>query len=66
MPRKRLHGRTCGVSCDGRRARALQPSCSPAARQLIHPCRPTRQGSRTSGRSVVWTRSNTWALAKSK
>ncbi|QDS17590.1 hypothetical protein FPL04_19600 [Xanthomonas arboricola] len=23
MPRKRLHGRTCGVSCDGRRARAL-------------------------------------------
>ncbi|PPU15203.1 hypothetical protein XacyCFBP1159_09910 [Xanthomonas arboricola pv. corylina] len=26
MPRKRIHGRTCGVSCDGGRARALQPS----------------------------------------
>ncbi|PUE94440.1 hypothetical protein C7T87_22230 [Xanthomonas hortorum pv. hederae] len=25
MPRKSLHGRTCGVSRDGRRARALQP-----------------------------------------
>ncbi|PPU23432.1 hypothetical protein XarCFBP6762_19335 [Xanthomonas arboricola] len=37
MPRKSLHGRTCGVSCDGGRARALQPSCSPAARQLIYP-----------------------------
>ncbi|PPU12252.1 hypothetical protein XarjCFBP1022_08350 [Xanthomonas arboricola] len=24
MPRKSLHGRTCGVSCDGGRARALQ------------------------------------------
>ncbi|CAE6698452.1 hypothetical protein XA1311A_03560 [Xanthomonas arboricola] len=26
MPRKSLHGRTCGVSCEGGRARALQPS----------------------------------------
>ncbi|PPT89886.1 hypothetical protein XarbCFBP8149_03705 [Xanthomonas arboricola] len=26
MPRKSLQGRTCGVSCDGGRARALQPS----------------------------------------
>ncbi|PUE99224.1 hypothetical protein C7T87_15050 [Xanthomonas hortorum pv. hederae] len=26
MPRKSLHGRTCGVSRDGRRARALQQS----------------------------------------
>ncbi|PPU42925.1 hypothetical protein XcyCFBP4188_13255 [Xanthomonas hortorum pv. cynarae] len=25
MPRKSLHGCTCGVSCDGGRARALQP-----------------------------------------
>ncbi|PPU66878.1 hypothetical protein XpiCFBP4643_18180 [Xanthomonas pisi] len=31
MPRKRLHGRTCGVSCDGGRARALQPSCRSSA-----------------------------------
>ncbi|PPU35875.1 hypothetical protein XcyCFBP4188_20985 [Xanthomonas hortorum pv. cynarae] len=26
MPRKSLHGRTCGVSCDGGRARARQPT----------------------------------------
>ncbi|PPT27758.1 hypothetical protein XarbCFBP7614_11305 [Xanthomonas arboricola] len=26
MPRKSLHGRTCGVSREGGRARALQPS----------------------------------------
>ncbi|PPU33025.1 hypothetical protein XarbCFBP7604_03270 [Xanthomonas arboricola] len=26
MPRKSLHGRTCGVSCEGGRARAPQPS----------------------------------------
>ncbi|PPT93534.1 hypothetical protein XaraCFBP7407_17970 [Xanthomonas arboricola pv. arracaciae] len=26
MSRKSLQGRTCGVSCDGGRARALQPS----------------------------------------
>ncbi|PPT63283.1 hypothetical protein XarbCFBP8142_20745 [Xanthomonas arboricola] len=31
MPRKRLHGRTCGVSCEGGRARALQPSRRPNA-----------------------------------
>ncbi|PPT27005.1 hypothetical protein XarbCFBP7614_13890 [Xanthomonas arboricola] len=28
MPRKSLQGRTCGVSCDGGRARALQPTHS--------------------------------------
>ncbi|MBB3822013.1 hypothetical protein FHY21_002240 [Xanthomonas arboricola] len=28
---KELHGCTCGVSCDGGRARALQPSCSSRA-----------------------------------
>ncbi|PPT42023.1 hypothetical protein XarjCFBP7653_06265 [Xanthomonas arboricola] len=33
MPRKSLHGRTCGVSCEGGRARALQPSHKPAALQ---------------------------------
>ncbi|PPU48832.1 hypothetical protein XcyCFBP4188_04500 [Xanthomonas hortorum pv. cynarae] len=33
MPRKSLHGRTCGVSRDGRRARALQPSRRSAALQ---------------------------------
>jgi hypothetical protein len=27
MPRKSLHGRTCGVSCDGGRTRTLQPTC---------------------------------------
>ncbi|PPU80175.1 hypothetical protein XhhCFBP4925_12335 [Xanthomonas hortorum pv. hederae] len=31
MPRKSLHGRTCCVSRDGRRARTLQPSRSSAA-----------------------------------
>ncbi|PPT68232.1 hypothetical protein XarbCFBP8150_15145 [Xanthomonas arboricola] len=31
MPRKSLHGRTCGVSCEGGRARALQPSRKPTA-----------------------------------
>ncbi|QEX75768.1 hypothetical protein F6Y24_00645 [Xanthomonas arboricola pv. pruni] len=33
MPRKSLHGRTCGVSRDGGRARALQPSHKPATLQ---------------------------------
>ncbi|PPT86589.1 hypothetical protein XarzCFBP7410_04835, partial [Xanthomonas arboricola pv. zantedeschiae] len=33
MPRKSLHGRTCGVSREGGRARALQPSHKPAALQ---------------------------------
>ncbi|PPT53209.1 hypothetical protein XarzCFBP7410_04765 [Xanthomonas arboricola pv. zantedeschiae] len=27
VPRKRLHGRTCGVSREGGRARAMQPTC---------------------------------------
>ncbi|PPT20193.1 hypothetical protein XarbCFBP7629_13905 [Xanthomonas arboricola] len=31
MPRKSLQGRTCGVSCDGGRARALQPRCRSVA-----------------------------------
>ncbi|PPT50880.1 hypothetical protein XarbCFBP8147_10500 [Xanthomonas arboricola] len=34
MPRKSLHGRTCGVACDGGRARTLQPSCRSNATQL--------------------------------
>ncbi|PPT55238.1 hypothetical protein XarbCFBP8138_12965 [Xanthomonas arboricola] len=33
MPRKSLHGRTCGVSCDGGRAKALQPNRRSAALQ---------------------------------
>ncbi|PPU52508.1 hypothetical protein XarbCFBP6827_13760 [Xanthomonas arboricola] len=33
MPRKSLHGRTCGVSCDGGRARASQPSRRSSALQ---------------------------------
>ncbi|PPU01878.1 hypothetical protein XarjCFBP8253_09235 [Xanthomonas arboricola pv. juglandis] len=37
MPRKSLHGRTCGVSCDGGRARALQQVHRPTAPQLIYP-----------------------------
>ncbi|PPT25102.1 hypothetical protein XarbCFBP7629_00985 [Xanthomonas arboricola] len=31
MPRKSLHGRTCGVSCDGGRVRALQKTRRSAA-----------------------------------
>ncbi|PPU18030.1 hypothetical protein XarbCFBP7610_17400 [Xanthomonas arboricola] len=31
MPRKSLQGRTCGVSCEGGRARTLQPSRRPHA-----------------------------------
>ncbi|PPU17444.1 hypothetical protein XacyCFBP1159_08710 [Xanthomonas arboricola pv. corylina] len=37
MPRKSLHGRTCGVSRDGGRARALQPGSRSAAPQVIYP-----------------------------
>ncbi|MFS8372689.1 hypothetical protein D0A38_16545 [Xanthomonas campestris pv. incanae] len=40
MPRKRLHGRTCAVSREGRRARALQQSCRSAALHLIYPHSP--------------------------
>ncbi|PPT79322.1 hypothetical protein XarbCFBP8152_09910 [Xanthomonas arboricola] len=41
MPRKRLHGRTCGVSCEGGRARALQGSHrSHALPLLIHLAQP--------------------------
>ncbi|PPU24255.1 hypothetical protein XarCFBP6762_16925 [Xanthomonas arboricola] len=31
MPRKSLQGRTCGVSCDDGRARALKPGHRPNA-----------------------------------
>ncbi|PPT27404.1 hypothetical protein XarbCFBP7614_12295 [Xanthomonas arboricola] len=44
MPRKSLHGRTCGVSCDGERAGALQPSRRSAA---LHPTHPHR--------SITWS-----------
>ncbi|PPT65613.1 hypothetical protein XarbCFBP8142_17820 [Xanthomonas arboricola] len=41
MPRKSLHGRTYGVSCDGGRTRALQGSlrshASPLLARLIQP-----------------------------
>ncbi|MCC8675784.1 hypothetical protein LN460_21260, partial [Xanthomonas vesicatoria] len=44
MPRKSLHGRTCGVSCNGRRARALQKTygveraaLSPLAGNAVNP-----------------------------
>ncbi|MXV48582.1 hypothetical protein DYQ94_17050 [Xanthomonas sp. LMG 8993] len=37
MPRKSLHGRTCGVSREGGRARASQPNRSPPLY-----CRPGR------------------------
>ncbi|PPT80441.1 hypothetical protein XarbCFBP8152_04165 [Xanthomonas arboricola] len=39
MPRKRLHGRTCGVSCDGGRTRALQQIRRSLALQPTHPHR---------------------------
>ncbi|NMI27403.1 hypothetical protein FCG19_15250 [Xanthomonas hortorum pv. vitians] len=41
MPRKSLHGRTCGVSRDGGRARALQRSgrqVSPSTASNGQPC----------------------------
>ncbi|NMI52870.1 hypothetical protein E1J25_14470 [Xanthomonas hortorum pv. taraxaci] len=46
MPRKSLHGRTCGVSREGGRARALQPCPGSTALQVIHPhdaITPTKQ-----------------------
>ncbi|ASY88051.1 hypothetical protein CIW72_06245 [Xanthomonas citri pv. malvacearum] len=59
-PRKSLQGRTCGVSRDGGRARALQPSTRSIAPWLIHPkksstscsalrCPPPRNGRRARG-----------------
>ncbi|PPT67497.1 hypothetical protein XarbCFBP8142_14750 [Xanthomonas arboricola] len=62
MPRKSLHGRTCGVSCDGGRARALQPNRSPplycrSGRARRHPKDMTaqqRRDSRIPNRSVVY------------
>ncbi|PPU15045.1 hypothetical protein XacyCFBP1159_14750 [Xanthomonas arboricola pv. corylina] len=43
MPRKRLHGRTCGVSCDGGRARTSQPSRRSSALEPTPPVRSTFQ-----------------------
>ncbi|PPU41327.1 hypothetical protein XcyCFBP4188_14775, partial [Xanthomonas hortorum pv. cynarae] len=44
-----LHGRTCGVSCDGGRARALQPGRRSSALQLTPPRRSiTYRGDRDS------------------
>ncbi|PPU09940.1 hypothetical protein XarjCFBP7645_06790 [Xanthomonas arboricola] len=37
MPRKSLHGRTCGVSRAGRRARALQQNRRSSALLPTHP-----------------------------
>ncbi|MFS8441528.1 hypothetical protein EIQ03_10580 [Xanthomonas campestris pv. raphani] len=44
VPRKRLHGRTCGVSRGGRRARTLQQSRRSAALHLIYPHSPVTSG----------------------
>ncbi|PPT54966.1 hypothetical protein XarbCFBP8138_13470 [Xanthomonas arboricola] len=41
MPRKRLQGRTCGVSREGGRARALQRSRRSVALPLISPHYPS-------------------------
>ncbi|PPU01401.1 hypothetical protein XarjCFBP8253_10580 [Xanthomonas arboricola pv. juglandis] len=46
MPRKSLHGRTCGVSCDGGRTRALQPPAKLGALHLIHHPPDDRKGTR--------------------
>ncbi|PPU12772.1 hypothetical protein XarjCFBP1022_05695 [Xanthomonas arboricola] len=43
MPRKSLHGRTCGVSREGGRARASQPSRRSSALQPTPPVRSTLQ-----------------------
>ncbi|APP80169.1 hypothetical protein BJD10_11010 [Xanthomonas hortorum pv. gardneri] len=44
MPRKSLHGRTCGVSRDGGgRTRALQQSRRSSALEAIYPHCPTTQ-----------------------
>ncbi|PPT50299.1 hypothetical protein XarjCFBP7652_05100 [Xanthomonas arboricola] len=52
MPRKSLHGRTCGVSREGGRARTLQPShnqqlCSECPDQQH--CQPHTPGRQTIG-----------------
>ncbi|NJC42952.1 UNVERIFIED_ORG: hypothetical protein FHT06_000191 [Xanthomonas campestris] len=51
MPRKSLQGRTCGVSCDGGRARALQQSHrSPALRLIyLHSPSPSKHGNKKRG-----------------
>ncbi|PPT22590.1 hypothetical protein XarbCFBP7629_08335 [Xanthomonas arboricola] len=51
MPRKSLQGRTCGVSRDGRRARALQPSRRSAALQLFHSLSSTTPKTQRLGRA---------------
>ncbi|PPT23042.1 hypothetical protein XarCFBP6771_01085 [Xanthomonas arboricola] len=56
MPRKRLQGRTCGVSRDGRRARAPRPSRRSPAPHPTHP-HPVQSHLKTTGSlsfSVVW------------
>ncbi|NIJ93947.1 hypothetical protein FHT12_002644 [Xanthomonas campestris] len=74
MPRKSLHGRTCGVSCDGGRARALQQTRSiegaapsPLAGHAVnpslgarwrHPCRHTVPQSVRAPHQTVGRRSS--------
>ncbi|PPT84885.1 hypothetical protein XarzCFBP7410_06450 [Xanthomonas arboricola pv. zantedeschiae] len=59
MPRKSLQGRTCGVSCDGRRARALQPSRRSVALHPIYPLHrdTTHKATKPSNPSSVKARS---------
>ncbi|PPT28068.1 hypothetical protein XarbCFBP7614_09255 [Xanthomonas arboricola] len=57
-PRKSLHGRTCGVSCDGGRARALQPNRSPPlycrpGRAHRHPKTRPRNNVKTAGFQIA-------------
>ncbi|PPT22071.1 hypothetical protein XarbCFBP7629_11175 [Xanthomonas arboricola] len=59
MPRKSLHGRTCGVSCDGGRARTLQPNRRSAALQSgITQCNDSNRspipGSHPAPRHLPW------------
>ncbi|PPU05665.1 hypothetical protein XarjCFBP7645_13650 [Xanthomonas arboricola] len=56
MPRKSLQGRTCGVSREGGRARALQPSHRSPAPRPTHP-HPVQSHLTTTGSlsfSVAW------------
>ncbi|PPU76081.1 hypothetical protein XcuCFBP2542_11300 [Xanthomonas cucurbitae] len=43
MPHKSLHGRTCGVSRDGGRARALQPRLRSMLKHVMHNSTNKRQ-----------------------
>ncbi|PPT54287.1 hypothetical protein XarbCFBP8138_17200 [Xanthomonas arboricola] len=51
MPRKSLHGRTCGVSREGGRARAPQPTHKPANQPLCSAITPTRAPAPAARRS---------------